>query len=254
MAARKRGLKIQNVLAQSGLIDEMQLRSALARGDQWGTRLPRTVVDMQFCTEDQVMEVLSEGLRMPLTSLARAPRDAQALSKLTEEYCVEWGLFPMQLKNRVLTLAMADPTELDIIDEIQQRTQLRVQPMLAAESDIQAAIKREYVRVRAPTAETPMAVPRQTVEFHLPGEKEFEFGDGAPPRPEAPVKRAPPSRPVTRRPTDINDFLSAFGAADTTLFSPDELAQLKAVQQTQEKTRRISQAITELLTEKGLLP
>ncbi len=247
MAARKRGLKIQNIVMQAGLIDELQLRSAVARGEQWGTRLPRTLDDMNICTEVDVMNLVADALRMPLTPLAKAPRDSAALSKLTEEFCVEWGVFPMQLKNRVLTLAMADPTELDLIDEIQSTTQCRVQPALAMESDILAAIKREYVKLGGPrTGEVP--APRRTVEFHIPGENEFDFNPGeaavtAPAMP--PIRRATgPSIPQPRVPPPVESL---------TLFSASELEQLKAVQENQEKTRRISQAVHELLREKGLL-
>ncbi|HEX8441219.1 MAG TPA: hypothetical protein VF697_39410, partial [Archangium sp.] len=54
--------RIGEVLVKARIIDEMQLRSALAQHDQWGGRLTRIISDMGIVTEDAMTQAISQGM------------------------------------------------------------------------------------------------------------------------------------------------------------------------------------------------
>jgi hypothetical protein len=212
--------RIAEILLKAGLIDDLQLRSAMGYLSQWGGRLGHALIEKRFATEDDVVSALSQALHLEPIRLGSIPRDAAALAKLDAEFCRDKAVFPVALRDggRTLLLAMADPTDQTLADEVAHFAHVRVTVALAGEQQIRAAIERLYHgRERAQPPQ-------------------------APPRPAPPVPEAPETAPAP--PSD----------SPSAGFGPQELAQLQSLVENQEKSGRILRALTELLVEKGYLP
>jgi hypothetical protein len=239
--------RIAEILVAAGVVDDMQLRSAQAQRDQWGGRLPHVLVERHFATEEAVVTALAAGLGVPRIQLRDKPKDPKALAKLDAAYCKEKGVFPVELKDngKVLLLAMADPTDLVLVDDLTPRVRARITVMLAGEGEILAAVDRHYLgrEVTAP----PPRFKGATSLGEAPGEQ-FKVTDLsgstrlgiAPPVPAAPVASAP-------------DALDELLGTGTEPLSEEERTRLDGIAVNQEKASAILRALTELLTEKGLL-
>lgn len=243
MPGRSTSSRIGDILVKAGLIDDLQLRAALGRVEQWGGRLTGALADMGIVDEDEMAQALSDALRLPLTHLGQTPRDGAALARVSEEACVEHGVFPVSLKARVLTLAMADPTDLGAIDLLAARAGVRVSVVVATEREVTAAIARHY-RGEAARAPAPNLARRAvTAEVPAPG-PELLLDDAPPPAP----KRGNPSAN-----TMLDEmFDDADEAAPAGGFTEAELERLEAARLNQEKTTAILRALEALLAEKGL--
>jgi hypothetical protein len=270
MALKPNVAKLRELLLKAGVVDELQMRSAIGHLEQWGGRLPTVLVEMGFCDADELTERLAQLLRVPRAKLGTVPHDARALGRFDADFCEEHGVFPVTLDGRNATLAMADPTELDVIDLCAAKLNARVQVFIAAESEIRAAINRHYrKRSNAPaepnrarkafTAEVPTASPSAPRgEAPAPGiagegDFELELDTAAPPgRASAPaaaqafLKRAPSAN------TMLDEFFGD-GDARTEGFTAEELQRLEAARVNQAKTSAILRALQSLLTEKGYL-
>src|SRR5579863_9253599 len=95
MAGRNR---VAEILMQAGLIDELQLRSALGHLNQWGGRLGHALVEKQFTSEEAVVDALASALHAERMMLGSLARDAAALGKLDPEFCRERGVFPVHVR------------------------------------------------------------------------------------------------------------------------------------------------------------
>ena len=139
--------RLAEILVAAGVVDELQVRSAQAQQGQWGGRLPHVLVERHFTTEEKVVAALAAGLGVPRIHLRDKPKDAKALAKLDAPFCKEKGLFPVELKDngKVLVLAMADPTDLALVDDLTHRVRARITVMLAGEGEILAMIDRHYL-------------------------------------------------------------------------------------------------------------
>lgn len=210
-------------LIKARLIDELQLRSAAAHCEQWGMNLPRAIAELGFADEDAMLDVLAKSLRLPATHLGHVLKDNTALRALGVEFAEQHAVFPVSLKDRVLTLAMADPTDLAVVDEAGSLARARVNVVMAAESEIRSAIAKHF-RGQEPEPRRKTSSVRQAPAAAAEEEK-LELDVRAPP---------PPGR-----------------AADAPGFSPDEVQRLQAVVQNQEKVGHILRTIEELLAEKG---
>jgi hypothetical protein len=132
------------VLMKAGLVDELQIRSATAKVGKWGGRLPRVLAEMGAADEDQMTEVLAKSLGVQMVHLGGVQKDPNALKALGAPFCEEHLVFPVSLRDRKLTLAMADPTEMQVTDEAASRARARVYVVMASESQIRVAIARHF--------------------------------------------------------------------------------------------------------------
>jgi hypothetical protein len=145
MARRKLG----EILLAAGVIDDNKLNIALAEQRRWGGHLGRILVDLKMITEEFLVQALSQQLHIPAVDLDRQPIDEQVLDLIPGELAEQNSLVPFQRSGKFLDVAMADPTNLGIVDELRIRTQLNVRPYLAGPRMIERAVARYYGRGRA---------------------------------------------------------------------------------------------------------
>ena len=140
--------KLGEILLERGMIDQDQLNSALAYQRQWGHRLGVALVAKGFITEGMLVKILGEVMGLPTMDLSRVTFDPEATRLVPYNLCENNDLIPVALEEtrgaRWLTVAMADPMNLSIIDEIEFTTGCKVKPVLATISAINSAVRKHY--------------------------------------------------------------------------------------------------------------
>jgi len=254
--------RIADVLVRAKLIDELQLRSALAHQQQWGGRLPHIVVEKRFSREEKVVDAIAEALKLPKVDLEQVENDPAALGKLDVDFCRANGVFPCALKDggKLLWLAMSDPTDVPVVDQVSFKVRVRIKLVVASERQIQAAIKRFYLGESA--------APQQQAYGSIVASEELASGgsdedgkivdmsghtlvrnikDIKPPE-----KHAAPAAPTASAAGDLLDDLMGDGAAaPQEQWSAQDMAKLHAIQDQQEKGARILKAVLDLCVQKG---
>jgi hypothetical protein len=241
-------LKMRDLLLRAKVVDEVQMRAALARLERYGGRLPKVLTDMGLIDEEQVTKVIAEALHLPLQALGAVRRDPDALPRLDVRLCEENGIFPvsLNLKTHTLVLAMAEPTALDVVDLVAARVNARVQTVVASESQIAAAIGKYYYG-RAPSAVAEPNLARRAVTAQLPEEPSSID------RSASPAATNQGNDVFGRRPSANTLLDEMLGDPPTPDFSEADLARLESLTLTHEKTSTILRALRALLTEKGYL-
>jgi type IV pilus assembly protein PilB len=138
-------VRIGEMLVQRGDIDTAQLQSALAHQRRWGGRLGHAIVQLGFMQERAVLETISEQLGVPYLEIADRAVPRQVLALVPEKLIRSRKVLPLELQGsgrRVLVVALADPADLRVIDEIAFATGMTVKPVLVAEFDVDRAIAR----------------------------------------------------------------------------------------------------------------
>ena len=141
--ARKR---LGEILVQAGVIDEARLRAALVEQRRWGGHLGRILVDMKVVSEDTLVRALSHQLNFPIVNLERRNVEHDVLELVPGELAERHSLIPFNREGKFLDVAMSDPTNLGIIDELRIRTRLNVRPYLAGPKMIERALVKHYAR------------------------------------------------------------------------------------------------------------
>ena len=140
--ARKR---LGEILIQSGLIDDARLRMALREQQRWGGPLGRKLIELRLVREDDLVRALSMQLNIPVAPDLLALRiSPDTLDLLPTEFCEEHALIPFHQEGKFLDLALCDPTNLSIVDEVRIRTKLNVRPHLIGPNQLERAFNRHY--------------------------------------------------------------------------------------------------------------
>ncbi len=129
----------------AGVLDEASLRAALLEQRRWGGQLGRILVDMSLIDEKTLVSALSHQLNFPVADLSKLI-DPQVLDLVPAELAEQNSLVPFNVQGKFLDVAMSDPTNLGIIDELRIRTQLNVRPYLAGPKVIEHALATYYGR------------------------------------------------------------------------------------------------------------
>ena len=251
MALRTNVGKLKDLLIKAGVIDEFQARAAMGRLEQWGGRLTGVILDLGFCDDETMTSALSKALGIPVVHLGMVHRDGALLAKVDAEFCSDHGIFPVSLQNRIATIAVSDPTELDTIDALASKLGVRVQMQIASENEIRAAIAKHYHGKTGPAARTDKNRARDAHISATQGEV-FELDTSTPDKPDA-SRQAWMNRPPSAN-TMLDEFLDEGDAPPKTGgFSAEELTRLEAARVNQAKAAAILKALQSLLTEKGYL-
>jgi type IV pilus assembly protein PilB len=140
--ARRR--KLGELLVQSGQITEEQLAEALRQTPGDGKRLGERLVDLGYLTESDIFAAVGEQLGVPFVSLSYYSVDPEVISLISEQMARLHRIIPLFKVRNSLTLGMADPLNLAVIDQVMRETDLEVEPAICSEKDIQQAIDHYY--------------------------------------------------------------------------------------------------------------
>lgn len=136
--------KLGDILVESGKITKDQLEYAMELQKKRGDKLGKILVDEGMVSEDDVMEILEYQLGIPHVKLDKYFIDPEVARIVPETIARKYNIIPIKKSNKLLTVAMSDPMNIFAIDEIKLASGLEVQPAIASEDDIKAAIEFYY--------------------------------------------------------------------------------------------------------------
>jgi type IV pilus assembly protein PilB len=131
------------LLQERGLVTEEQIQEALARQKEQGHRklLGEMLVELQFVTEDQVTEVLADAYGVPYARITPRVADPKIIELLPREFIEKQCVLPLFLVNGKLTVAVPEPANLFLIEEIEKVSGKPVQIVAATARDIQQTMQ-----------------------------------------------------------------------------------------------------------------
>lgn len=135
------------ILVEVGIISQEQLDVALEEQKECNEKLGRILVRKGFLTEQQLLETLEFTLGIPHVQLSKINIDPEAIKLLPPQLIRSHRILPIIKKRNTLTLAMVDPLNHQVVDDVRMSTGLDVIPVLASEKDIDTAI-RQYLAFR----------------------------------------------------------------------------------------------------------
>jgi type IV pilus assembly protein PilB len=124
------------------LINDGQLRRALELQPQTSRLLGAVLLDLGALDEDRLTAVLGEHLEVPVADLRREAVDPEAAQLVPAEFARRHVILPMRKRDGELAVAMADPTNLHLINDLRLITGMAIAPYIAGQSDILANLSR----------------------------------------------------------------------------------------------------------------
>ena len=131
-------------LLSDGLINDEQLTKALERQRQTGQFLGETLFGLGFVNSNQIGTYLTEVTGFPYIDLAETTIDLEVARLIPEPYARRRQVLPFAERENEILVAMLDPLNLTVVDDLRSRLGRTIVPYLAFANDIDDAIKRTF--------------------------------------------------------------------------------------------------------------
>ncbi|MCL6582091.1 MAG: type II secretion system ATPase GspE [bacterium] len=136
--------RICELLLNQKLIDQEDLDRALAEQKNTGQPLEKILMDLGLVSEENVYRALSEYLGLPFLSASEYPETPFLGIDFSPQFMKQYKFFPLEMKDSVLSIATSAPLDFSTIDEISLFAGCKLKLYVSKESDILAAIDRQY--------------------------------------------------------------------------------------------------------------
>src|SRR5262245_58726403 len=137
-------VRIDELLLKEKYIRPEQLEQALVYQKANGGKLGFNLVKLGFIKDEEITELLSKRYGVPSINLAQLDLDASIIKLIPPDTARKYQVLPLSRSGATLTIAMTDPTDVFAMDDIKFRTGYNVEPVVASETAVAAAILRYY--------------------------------------------------------------------------------------------------------------
>ncbi|HVZ78844.1 MAG TPA: GspE/PulE family protein, partial [Gemmatimonadaceae bacterium] len=136
--------RIGDLLVREGLISREQLEKALQEQKQNGTRVGYNLIKLGFIQETELTKMLARQFKMPAVDLSRFEVDPRIAKLIPGDLALKHLVLPLKREGRTLTVAMADPTNLGVLEDLKFITRYDIFPVIAGEFTIKNALEKIF--------------------------------------------------------------------------------------------------------------
>jgi type IV pilus assembly protein PilB len=136
--------RLGDLLVREGLITREQLLQALEQQRGTNNRLGYTLVKLGLVQEIEITKMLARQYRVPAVDLSRFEVDEKIVKLLPADVAVKHTVLPLKREGRTLTVAMADPTNVSVVEDLKFINRFDIFPVIAGEYTLRTAIERHY--------------------------------------------------------------------------------------------------------------
>lgn len=136
--------RLGELLVSDNVLTQEDLETALQKQEQDGSSLGRIVIDMGLASEWEMAAALGKQLNVPFITLSHYEIDPQILASIPPDIVRRYQIVPVDRTGDTLTVALSDPSNIFLLDELKLLTKCNIVPVISFESDIKEAIDRYY--------------------------------------------------------------------------------------------------------------
>ncbi|MFO7787147.1 MAG: MSHA biogenesis protein MshE, partial [Halospina sp.] len=146
MSEPRRKVRIGDLLVENNVITEEQLQTALSEQKRTGRKLGKTLTDLGYLDEDQLLNFLSQQLDIPFVQLRHYNFDHELVKKLPEAQARRFRSIVLAERNGELLVGMADPMDIFAYDELTRILDQPVKQAVVRESELLNTLDLVYRR------------------------------------------------------------------------------------------------------------
>ena len=136
--------RIGELLVREKMLSLQQLQQAQDEAKRTGKRLGATLSRLGYVKDQDLTQFVARQYSLPSINLGEIEIDAAVLKLVPREICEKHQVIPVRRNGPTLIVAMADPSNIYAIDELKFLTQYNIEPVVASEGALEAALSRYY--------------------------------------------------------------------------------------------------------------
>jgi type IV pilus assembly protein PilB len=136
--------QIGEILVERGVLSRVQLEKVLALQKTKNLLFGEALVELKMGTEEDVIQALTCQYGFPYLPLANYEIAPEVVATVALATCKQYCLIPIDKIGRSLTLAMANPLNIQALEDVEKLTNCSVQSFISTPTEINNAINRYY--------------------------------------------------------------------------------------------------------------
>lgn len=132
--------QFRDIVLKSGFVSEQNFDSAVKSSHELGKDISDVLVYQGFLTEEIIGKLTAEYYKQPFVDLSHKVISLDVLSLIPEEAAATFHIIPFALEESTLSLAMADPSDLEAKEFVKRKTGYKLRVFFARNTDIQKAM------------------------------------------------------------------------------------------------------------------
>ncbi|MFA5068856.1 MAG: ATPase, T2SS/T4P/T4SS family [Candidatus Omnitrophota bacterium] len=140
----RKDIKLGQMLLNDRIITSKQLDAALIEHKKTGQLIGDVIVALGFATDEQVLLALSHQIGVLYIRLKEFEIGQEIIEKVPAKFACYYKIMPVEISVNRLRIAVTNPLDLAVLDEIRLVLKRDIDPVLAGEKDILEAIKKYY--------------------------------------------------------------------------------------------------------------
>ena len=144
MATNVAEVRLGDLFVREGLIDANQLQQALRDARDGGTRVGFSLVKLGFVAENELTRMLSKQYRLPAVDLEKVTVEEKIYKLIDRDMAYKHLVLPLRKVGRTLTVAMANPSDLEAVDVLRFKTRFDIEPVIVGEYTLRNHLERYY--------------------------------------------------------------------------------------------------------------
>jgi len=133
--------RLGDILIDSGFLTAAELAEALSAQQGTNKKLGEVIVEMGLLSDLDILRAISSQYDIPIIDLQNVEIDPEATKVVTEQYCFDNTIIPIGYEDGRLVVALYDPLNILVSDDLRFRTGSEVITMLAPRKAIEDAIR-----------------------------------------------------------------------------------------------------------------
>jgi putative nucleotidyltransferase with HDIG domain len=151
--------RIGELLVWDGLVTKEQVDEALSVQKEKGGKIVAILINLGHLDEDDFLRFLAQRAGVPNINIANYEIGEDIINLVPADLARKHELLPIDKLGRLLTVAMVCPLDQATLDELSERTGLKIKPVLCSATDVREGIERYYGRAKTPTEVQPEVQP-----------------------------------------------------------------------------------------------
>jgi type IV pilus assembly protein PilB len=135
-------LRLGQLLLKANIITDEQLKKAQGEQKMRGANLSSVLIEMGFLSEDALLEFLHKRYGHPSINLSEVELDPKLVGLVGGDFMLKNQVVPVRRSGSTLYLAIVDPFNVTVLDDIKFRTGYHIEALVASETDIKTTIER----------------------------------------------------------------------------------------------------------------
>jgi len=131
-------------MADKGMLTKAQLAQAEAEAKKLKIPLRKALLSLGMIKESDMISFFEQQMRIPYVNLNSYIIDAKILALIPETFAKTHHVIPLFKAGDIITVAMTDPLDVVVLDELRAMTKCTIEPVLTTETDIKKAFSQYF--------------------------------------------------------------------------------------------------------------